>query len=260
MSILDEICERKRAHVAARRDAFPFPELEARLVDVSAPRGFLARLRAVHDQAGHAIIAEFKRASPAKGSIRSDADPADIARGYEAAGAACLSVLTDEPYFQGRDEDLEAARAACSLPVLRKDFLIDPYQIYESRMLGADCVLLIMAALETDVAEDFLMTAHALGMDVLVEVHDREELELALQIRSRLIGINNRNLKTLAVSLDTSRDLASGFPSDVFAVSESGISIRADIESLKTAGFGGFLIGESLMRAPDPGAALRALT
>lgn len=258
MNMLDKICEDKRTHVAARRQSLPFPELEARLVDVLPPRGFLARLRTIREEKGHAIIAEFKRASPAKGPIRPGADPADIVHLYESAGAACLSVLTDTPYFQGQDEDLARARAACALPVLRKDFLIDPYQIYESRMLGADCVLLIMSALGQEQAQDFLMTAKALGMDVLVEVHDRPELESALEIGANLIGINNRNLKTLAVSLQTSCDLSNLIPPDVFAVSESGISTRTDIATLTRAGFGGFLIGESLMRAPDPGQALKA--
>jgi indole-3-glycerol phosphate synthase len=262
MSVLASICESKKHHVAQRRAALPFPELEARLVDVSPPRGFLARLEAVRVRAGHAVIAEFKRASPAKGLIRESADPAAIAALYETAGAACLSVLTDTPYFQGRDEDLEVARAACALPVLRKDFIVDPYQIYESRMLGADCILLIMAALNDETAEDFLLTAQALGMDVLVEVHDRAEMDRALSFRPAipaLIGINNRNLQTLEVSLETGAQLGPLVPAGSLAVAESGIAARADLDTLKAAGFGAFLVGESLMRAPDPFAALSAL-
>lgn len=259
MSILNKICEDKRDYVARRRESLPFPSLEARLVDAPAPRGFLARLNAVRESGGHAVIAEFKRASPARGTIRADADPGSIAMTYERSGAACLSVLTDTPYFQGRDEDLEMARAACSLPVLRKDFIVDPYQIYESRMIGADCILLIMAALETEQAEDFMMTAEALGMDVLVEVHDRDELERALSIRPKIIGINNRNLQTLEVDLETGVDLGRRIPPGILSVAESGIGSRQDLEKLKACGFGAFLIGESLMREPDPGQALKAL-
>lgn len=259
MSVLAEICESKKKHVAQRRLDLPFPDLESRLLEAPPPRGFLARLIEIREKNGHAVIAEFKRASPARGLIRDQADPAQIAALYDSAGAACLSVLTDTPYFQGRDEDLIHARAACTLPVLRKDFIIDPYQIYESRMLGADAILLIMAALEEDMAEDFMMTAEALGMDALVEVHDQAELDRALSIRPGLIGVNNRNLETLKVSLETGMELGRHIPPGTFSIAESGIAARADLDRLRESGFGGFLVGESLMRAPDPGEALRAL-
>lgn len=259
MSVLAEICESKRAHVAQRRVDLPFPDLESRLLEASPPRGFLARLTEIYEKNGHAVIAEFKRASPAKGLLHEGADPARIAALYESAGAACLSVLTDTPYFQGCDADLELARGACALPVLRKDFIVDPYQIYESRMLGADAILLIMAALDSETAEDFMMTAEALGMDVLVEVHDKAELERALSIRPKLIGVNNRNLQTLEVDLATGRDLARHIPPGIFPVAESGIARRADLDHLRESGFRAFLVGETLMRDPDPGEALRSL-
>jgi indole-3-glycerol phosphate synthase len=205
------------------------------------------------------VIAEHKRRSPSRGAIREDLEPAEVARGYEKAGAAALSVLTDEPFFGGRIEHLVAARAATSLPVLRKDFVVDPWQIWEARAAGADAVLLIVAALEDDELSSLLALAGEAGLDALVEVHDRDELDRALGAGARIVGVNNRNLKTLEVSLDTALSLAPAIPDDVVAVAESGIGTADDIRRLRESGFAGFLIGERLMTAPDPGAALRSL-
>lgn len=260
MSKLAQICADKRGHVAAMRELTPLREIEKKIADMPPPRGFLRRLREVAATRNPAIIAEFKRASPSKGLIRPGADPAAIARAYEKAGAACLSVLTDAPYFQGSDADFQTARAASSLPMIRKDFMVDPYQIYESRALGADCVLLIMAALEDAQAREMFALARDLGMDVLVEIHDAQELERARAFKPDLTGINSRNLKTLAVDLNTAVSLAAHLPAGTFKVAESGIENRADILNLRRAGFHGYLIGESLMRAPDIEAALRVLT
>ena len=256
---LAEICERKREHVKERKRARSEAALSARLKDMPPVRPFAETLARQIAAGRHALIAEIKKASPSRGLIRADFDPAALARAYLAGGASCLSVLTDTPYFQGRDEDLGLAREAAGLPVLRKDFILDPYQILESRSLGADCVLLIVAALEPALARELAAAAAELSLDVLVEVHDRAELETALALGTRLVGINNRNLKTLAVDLSTAESLAPLVPADRIAVAESGIRDRADLDRLARAGARAFLVGESLMREKDVAAATRRL-
>ncbi|MCL6619084.1 indole-3-glycerol phosphate synthase TrpC [Thermomonas hydrothermalis] len=258
-TILDTILARKHAEVAERAAHLPLADLQARLTSAPPVRGFADALatRIASGQPG--VIAEVKKASPSKGVIRADFDPAAIARSYAAAGAACLSVLTDIDFFQGSDTYLQQARAACGLPVLRKDFVIDPYQIYEARVLGADCVLLIAAALDDTRLSEFAFLAAELGMDVLVEVHDLDELERALPVPARLLGINNRNLKTFEVSLQTTLDLKAAVPADRLLVTESGILTRADVACMREAGVHAFLVGEAFMRQPDPGAALQEL-
>jgi indole-3-glycerol phosphate synthase len=255
-TILTSICNAKRAHVQAQKSARSESELLASVALCPPPRGFIDALR----RPSIGLIAEIKKASPSHGLIRADFDPPTLAVAYQQGGAACLSVLTDTPYFQGDDTYLAAARNATSLPVLRKDFMLDPYQILESRVLGADCVLLIMAALEDVQAIELERTAHGLGMDVLVEVHDEEELERALMnLSSPLIGINNRNLKTLEVELATSERLARRIPKGYVAVCESGIHTHQDIKRMKRAGLHCFLVGEALMRQNDVRLATRAL-
>jgi indole-3-glycerol phosphate synthase len=234
-------------------------ELRARSADVAAPRGFARALRARIDGGEAAVIAEAKKASPSKGLIRPDFDPAQIARSYEAGGAACLSVLTDVDFFQGSNLYLGLAHRACSLPILRKDFTIDPYQVYEARFIGADAILLIVAALEDGPLVEMANLAMELGMDVLVEVHDIDELERALQTGCPLIGVNNRNLRTFEVSLDTTLELRQAVPTDRILVTESGISTPADVARMRAAGVETFLVGERFMREPDPGAALQRL-
>ena len=256
--VLAKICADKRDHIAACKQRRPLAELEAEAREMPS-RGFSASLKSAVAGGGYGLIAEIKKASPSKGLIREDFDSAALARAYQAGGAACLSVLTDEPYFQGRDDDLVDARAACDLPVLRKDFMLDPYQIVESRALGADGVLLIMAALDDNQARDLEAAAMALGLDVLVEVHDAAELERALGLRSPLIGVNNRDLKTFDVDLAVTENLVRDIPADRLAVSESGISTPADLARLSAAGVNCFLVGEALMREDDVEAATRAL-
>jgi indole-3-glycerol phosphate synthase len=256
---LARICNDKRALVESRKAARPLVALEAAARQASPPRGFAARLRAAIAGEAYGLIAEIKKASPSKGLIRSDFDPAALARAYAAGGATCLSVLTDEPYFQGKDEHLAAARAAVDLPVLRKDFMIDSYQITESRALGADCVLLIMAALEDSQAAELFAAASGLGMDLLLEVHDRGELERALALPGALIGINNRNLKSLDVDLMTTERLAPLVPSDCLLVAESGLFTPEDLARMHRCGVSIFLVGESLMRESDVAAATRRL-
>ena len=258
-TILNTILARKHQEVAARRAQVPLAELRARHADAPPPRGFADAVAARVAAGQPAVIAEVKKASPSKGVIRADFDPAAIARSYAAGGAACLSVLTDVDFFQGSDAYLQQARAACALPVLRKDFVVDAYQIHEARALGADCVLLIAAALDDAQLSEFGFLAAELGMDVLLEVHDLDELERALPVPARLLGINNRNLKTFEVSLQTTLDLKPAVPADRVLVTESGILVPDDVARMRAAGVHAFLVGEAFMRQPDPGAALRDL-
>jgi len=257
--VLDRICADKRAEIAARKRSRPEAELEGLAQGAEPPRGFHRVLADTAAAGRPALICEIKKASPSKGLIRKDFDPPSLARAYELGGASCLSVLTDRPYFQGRDEDLVQARAAVDLPVLRKDFMLDPYQILESRALGADCVLLILAALSDPQAAELEATARAHAMGVLIEVHDEAELARALELKSPLVGINNRNLKTLQVDLRTSEALAPRVPADRLVVAESGLYTPDDLARLRRAGAKAFLIGESLMRQDDVTAATAAL-
>ncbi len=257
--ILSEICARKRAHVTAMKAKRPFAEIAAAARAAPPPRGFAAALRAAGDAGRFGLICEIKKASPSKGLIRADFDPAALARAYEAGGASCLSVLTDGPYFMGADADLVAARQATSLPVLRKDFILDPYQVAEARALGADCILLILAALDDAEAGTLAAAAADYGMDVLIEVHTAEELQRAARVPSSLVGINNRNLKTLQVRLETTLELAPRLPTGRIGVAESGLASAADLARCAAAGVRSFLIGESLMRQADVAAATRRL-
>ena len=253
---LREICAAKRDEVDRRKQARPLAEIESLAAGRTAPRGVRTALASAP---GYGLIAEIKKASPSKGLIREDFDPPAHARAYEAGGAACLSVLTDEPYFQGADRDLEAARAACSLPVLRKDFIVDPWQVPESRALGADAILIIVAALGDTQMAEIALAAIEHGMDALVEVHDEAELERGLVLPSPMIGINNRDLRSFETDLATTERLAPLVPRDRLVVAESGITTRADCDRLAESGVRCFLVGEALMRANDVAAATRML-
>ena len=257
--ILQRILTRKTEEVAERSARLPLAELSARVADLPETRGFAAAIEAKVDAGMAAVIAEVKRASPSKGVIRAEFDPAAIARSYEKGGAACLSVLTDKDFFQGSEDFLQQAREACSLPVLRKDFVIDPYQVYEARVIGADCILLIVAALSDSALLELSLLAAELDLDVLCEVHDAEELERALALPVPLIGVNNRNLRTFETSLETSLRLRPLVEPGRIFVTESGIHAREDVARLRDADIDAFLVGEAFMRAPDPGSALRDL-
>ncbi|MES2338657.1 MAG: indole-3-glycerol phosphate synthase TrpC [Pseudomonadota bacterium] len=256
MTMLDDILTTKRGEVAERKARYTLADLDALAAARTPPRGFRAALDA---KTGHALIAEIKKASPSKGLIREDFDPAAHARDYQAGGAACLSVLTDAPYFQGHEDYLVAARAACDLPVIRKDFMVDPWQVAESRSIGADAILIIVAALDDVQMAEIEAAAIERGMDVLVEVHDAHELDRALRLRSRLIGVNNRNLKDFSVDFARTYELVGSAPADCTFVAESGLTTRADLDAMAERGVHCFLIGEALMRQADVAAATRAM-
>lgn len=256
-TILRKIVARKHQEVLERSSVVPESALREQLERAAPTRGFVEAIERKLNAGESAVIAEVKKASPSKGVIRENFEPAEIARSYEQGGAACLSVLTDMDFFQGSDIYLQQARAACSLPVLRKDFMVDPYQIVESRAIGADCVLLIAACLTLPKMQELADTAQECGLDVLVEVHNQEELEQALQLNTRLIGINNRDLHTFEVSLDTTFELLKLIPDDRIVVTESGILTQDDVRAMRDHQVNAFLVGESFMRADDPGAKLQ---
>ncbi len=257
--ILQKILHTKQEEIAARSAIASLAELREQAETADPVRGFVRSMRANIAAGNPAIIAEIKKASPSKGVIRADFDPPAIAQSYAAAGAACLSVLTDAQYFQGHESYLQAARAACSLPVIRKDFIVDPYQVYEARAIGADCILLIVSALDDAQMADLYAQATGLGMDVLVEVHDREEMQRALRLDLPMVGVNNRNLRTFATSLQTTLDLLADVPESVLVVTESGIHTQADVKLMRDNGIHAFLVGEAFMRAESPGAELQKL-
>jgi indole-3-glycerol phosphate synthase len=257
--ILNKIVEVKREEVAAARKRVSLEAMRDDALSRVLTRDFVGALRAKIANGQSAVIAEIKKASPSKGLLRADFIPADIAQSYAEAGAACLSVLTDRQFFQGQNDYLKQARASCDLPVLRKDFVIDPYQVYESRVVGADCILLIAACLDDAQLAELETIAHGLDMAVLVEVHDRAELERALRLRTPLLGINNRDLRTFEVKLETTLSLKELVPSDKLLVTESGILARGDVQRMREAGVHAFLVGEAFMRAEDPGVALQTL-
>lgn len=254
--ILNKIIATKQLEVAAAKQQKPLDVVQAEAKSAGAPRDFVGAIRAKIAAKQAAVIAEIKKASPSKGVIRADFRPADIAKSYEQGGAACLSVLTDVEYFQGSAEYLKQARAACNLPVLRKDFMIDTYQVYEARAMGADCILLIAAAIDLATMRELESIAHSLGMAVLVEVHNGEELEMALQLETPLLGINNRNLRTFEVTLDTTLGLLARIPQDKIVVTESGIFTADDVALMRKNNVHTFLVGEAFMRQPEPGVEL----
>lgn len=257
--ILRRIVNRKIEEVRERQGNVSLAALQTQARNADPPRGFVRAIQQRIAEHGTAVIAEIKRASPSKGLLRADFRPAELARSYAAGGAACLSVLTDRDFFQGSEAHLQAARAACALPVLRKDFIVDAYQIYEARAIGADCILLIVAALDDAALHDLAALAAELGMDVLVEVHDGAELERALTLNLPMVGINNRDLRTFQTTLQTTVDLLSRIPSQVTVVTESGILATDDVALMRRHGVHAFLVGEAFMRAPDPGTELRRL-
>ena len=259
MTILDTILAAKRLEVAAAKQRVPLAHMERQAREAPRPRDFAGALRAKLEAGLPAVIAEIKKASPSKGLLRRDFDPAAIARGYEQGGAACLSVLTDAQFFQGAAAHLAAARGACALPALRKDFILDAYQVHEARALGADCILLIASCLASAQMLELEAAAHALGMAVLVEVHDAAELERALQLSTPLIGINNRDLRTFETRLETTLDLLRHVPEGRIVVTESGIASPEDVARMRAGGVHAFLVGEAFMRAGDPGQALNSL-
>lgn len=258
-TVLKKIIARKFEEIADRSRRRPVDDIKAVLADASAPRGFAAAMQKQVARQQPAVIAEVKKASPSKGIIREHFEPAAIARSYQAGGATCLSVLTDVDFFQGADNYLVEARSACSLPVLRKDFTVDPYQVYEARALGADCILLIAAALEQSLMTDLHDLALEIGLDVLVEVHDGAELERALELSTPLVGINNRDLHTFDTSLETTFSLLDAIPEERLVITESGIHNREDVQAMLDREVHAFLVGEAFMRANDPGAELKRL-
>ena len=258
-NILDTIIATKFEEIKESQKIKSLEELKDEVKRASQPRGFVKAIEMRLSKNKVAVIAEIKKASPSKGVIRENFNPKEIAISYEKGGATCLSVLTDQKYFQGHADYLKEARAACSLPVLRKDFMVDTYQIYEARAMGADCILLIVAALTLDLMQELEEITHSLGMNVLVEVHNQEELDLALQLKTPLLGINNRNLKTFDVSLDTTFDLIKNISSDKIIVTESGIFTSNDVKLMQYHHVNTFLIGEAFMRESDPGASLKNL-
>jgi indole-3-glycerol phosphate synthase len=257
--ILQRILARKREEIAERKDRVPLDQLRQRACEASPVRGFLKELEARIATGSAAVIAEIKKASPSRGVLRDDFRPAEIARSYAAHGAACLSVLTDQDFFQGADDYLQQARDVCALPVLRKDFTIDPYQIVEARALGADCILLIVAGLSDPQLQELSGTAREAGIDALIEVHDAAELERALRLEPPLIGINNRNLRTFETTLQTTLDLLPMIPPGTMIVTESGILTPSDVAVMRQHGVHGFLVGEAFMKAADPGIELQRL-
>jgi len=259
LNILERIMAVKRAEVAAAKSTVSASQLDQQARKQAPPRDFIASLKSRIDAGEAAVIAEIKRASPSKGVMREQFDPAGIAKSYAAGGAACLSVLTDREFFQGAPEHLAAARAACALPVLRKDFVFDPYQVLEARAMGADAILLIAACLSAAEMKALEEAAVGLGMAVLVEVHDAAELEAALALRTPLVGVNNRDLKTFETRIETTLGLLERMPEDRIVITESGIAAPADVARLRASGVNAFLVGEAFMRAPNPGRALRAL-
>lgn len=258
-TVLDRILQRKAEEIVERKQKKSFAEVRRSAQDVEATRGFVGALKAKIAAGNPAVIAEVKKASPSKGVIRENFHPADIAASYQRGGAACLSVLTDRSFFQGHEDYLLAARSACDLPVLRKDFTIDTYQVWETRALGADCILLIVAALSDELMAELFAVANEAGLDTLVEVHTEEELRRALKLDAELIGINNRNLHTFDTSLDTTFELLKLMPADRLVVTESGVHTPADVQRMRDGGIDTFLVGEAFMRADDPGAELQRL-